>query len=155
MTTRGGFRFRAAAALEMRRRAEDAAAAVLARKEAETRAVEDALAMSERARLDALATAAGQAAQGIDAVALEWHRNWIVRLQAAVAAGHEDVCRARDAANEARRQWQVARQRRLALERLRDRAVARHRAEEHRREAAMIDEAARMKFAAPDPGAGE
>jgi flagellar export protein FliJ len=55
-----------------------------------------------------------------------------------------------DAVETAKRAWQLARQRFLALERLRERAVARHRAETHRQELKVIDELARIRFVMPD-----
>jgi flagellar export protein FliJ len=148
------FRFRAAAALDLRRRQEDAAAAVLGEAEARFHEVSSAFAAAEAARGRALADQAAQASRGIDIATLFWHRNWIIRLQATV----DDVrvqLRARAATvDEARRAWQMARRRRLVLERLRDRALRRFRADEQRVELKEMDELARIRFVMPDAGDG-
>ena len=146
------FRFRAAAALEIRRRDEDAAAAVLARNEANYRAIEARCHDAERARTAALAEQAAQPTRGIDVATLFWHRNWIVRLQAVVSDLRLELRAAADGVTTARQAWQFARRRRLALERLRDRALARHRADAQREELKVIDELARVRFTTPGAG---
>src|SRR5262245_33841780 len=122
------FKFRAAAALDMRRKEEDAAALELARKDASFRQIEAALQSAENARETALADQHAQSQQGIDIATLFWHRNWIVRLQATVVNLRADRHAAQQAVQIARQAWQLAKRRRLSLERLRDRALARHRA---------------------------
>ena len=140
------FRFRAAAALDMRRREEDAAALELARKDASFRQIEAALLSAEETRETALADQHTQSQQGIDIATLFWHRNWIVRLQATVVNLRADRNAAQQAVQIARQAWQLAKRRRLSLERLRDRALARHRADEQREELKVIDELARVRF---------
>lgn len=140
------FRFRAAAALDMRRREEDAAALELARKDASFRQIEAALLSAEETRETALADQHAQSQQGIDIATLFWHRNWIVRLQATVVNLRADRNAAQQAVQIARQAWQLAKRRRLSLERLRDRALARHRADEQREELKVIDELARVRF---------
>ena len=146
------FKFRAAAALDMRRKAEDAAALELARKDASFRQIEASLQSAEHARENALADQHSQSQKGIDIATLFWHRNWIVRLQATVVDLRADVNTAQQAVLVARQAWQLAKRRRLSLERLRDRAQARHRADEQREELKVIDELARVRFTTPDPG---
>ena len=146
------FKFRAAAALDIRRKAEDAAALELARKDASFRQVEASLQSAERARETALADQHAQSQRGIDIATLFWHRNWIVRLQATVVDLRADVNTAQQAVLVARQAWQLAKRRRLSLERLRDRAQARHRADEQREELKVIDELARVRFTTPDAG---
>lgn len=140
------FRFRAAAALEMRRKAEDDAARELAKKEAVFRRIEASLTAAEAARTTALANQHTQAQQGIDVSTLFWHRNWIVRLQATVVDLRAELRTAREAVDAARHTWQLAKRDRLSLERLRDRALARYRADEQREELKVIDELARIRF---------
>lgn len=146
------FRFRAAAALDMRRREEDAAALELARKDASFRQIVAALQSAEDAKESALADQHAQSQQGIDIATLFWHRNWIVRLQATVVSLRADRFAAQQAVQIARQAWQLAKRRRLSLERLRDRALARHRADEQREELKVIDELARVRFTTPDAG---
>ena len=146
------FKFRAAAALDIRRKAEDAAALELARKDASFRQIEAALESAQRARETALADQHAQSQQGIDIATLFWHRNWIVRLQATVVDLRADTNTAQQAVLVARQAWQLAKRRRLSLERLRDRAQARHRADEQREELKVIDELARVRFTTPDAG---
>jgi flagellar export protein FliJ len=140
------FRFRAAAALDLRQREENAAALELARKEAEFRKAEASTAAAEAARSQALEDQHSQAGRGIDMATLFWHRNWIIRLQATVVDLRAEQRAALTALDAAKRAWQMARQRRLTLERMRDRALIRHRASEHRQELKVIDELARVRF---------
>lgn len=140
------FRFRAQPALDLRQKEEDAAEAALARAEARfsasKQAVDDALAKeaaADAARADAVRA-------GTTSHALLWHRNWMVALAAAVETCRREMNRQEAAVAEARQAWYVARRRRLMLERLRDRALARHRAAEQRVELQQIDELARMRF---------
>jgi len=146
------FKFRAAAALEIRRKEEDAAALELARKDANYRQIESALQSAERARESALADQHAQSQRGIDIATLFWHRNWIIRLQATVVDLRVESHAAQQAVEIARQAWQLAKRRRLSLERLRDRAQARHRADEQREELKVIDELARVRFTTPDAG---
>ena len=140
------FRFRAAAALEIRRKAEDDAALELAKKEAVFRRFEASLQAAEDARTAALADQHTQSQRGIDVATLFWHRNWIVRLQATVVDLRAELRTAREAVNTARQAWQLAKRDRLSLERLRDRALSRYRADEQREELKVIVELARVRF---------
>ena len=149
------FRFRAKAALELRQQQEQAAAAALARFEAEFREAEASCAAVERQRLIAQGEQIAQARHGIDASTLFWHRNWIVRLQATVDELRMEMRRRADLAEAARRAWQLARQRHLALDRMRQRSFARHRAAEGREERRDIDEVARLRFTVPPMGREE
>ena len=146
------FKFRAAAALDLRQRDEDAAATVLARKEAGFREIEAARAAAERTREAALADQLALSTRGIDMATLFWHRNWIVRLQGAVVDLRAEEKAAGTAVQQAREAWQAARRKRLALERLRDRALVRYRADEQREELKAIDELARVRFTGPVMG---
>lgn len=140
------FRFRAAAALDVRKQQEDAALTEAARREALRRDAEQRVA-SIRAERDAAAMRLAQAsAAGIDAGDHAWHRNWITALGAASERAAHDAVTAAHAWDEARRAWQEARKRRLVLERLRDRALRRFRHEELRREQRVIDELAQVRF---------
>lgn len=140
------FRFRAQPALDLREKEEDAAEAALVRAEAQfsasKRTVDEAIgreAAAEAARADAVRV-------GTASHTLLWHRNWITALAAAVETCRREMNRQEAVVAEARQAWYVARRRRLMLERLRDRALARHRAVEQRVELQQIDELARMRY---------
>jgi flagellar export protein FliJ len=140
------FRFRAQAALEQRRREEDAAEAALVRAEAHFSAAREALAEAV-ARHGAGATAQDTAVRGgTPGHMVVWHRNWITGLAAAVEVRRREMNRHEAVVAEARTAWFVTRRKRLMLERLRERALARHRVVEQRWEAKQIDELARMRF---------
>lgn len=149
------FRFRAAAALDLRRQQEDAAAAVLGQAEARFHELSGAFSASEAARAQAQADQAAQAREGIDAATLFWHRNWIIRLKATVDDCAAQVRAQSVTVNDCRRKWQQARRRRLVLERLRDRNLMRHRAHEQQVELKEMDELARIRFVMPDAGSEE
>ena len=146
------FRFRAAAALDLRHRQEEAAAAVLAQAEAKFREVSSACAAAEVQRARARADQLEQSTRGIDVATLYWHRNWIIRLQAVIDDLAAQMRAGALAVDEARRTWQLARRRRLVLERMRERALTRHRANEQRAELKTIDELARIRFVMPETG---
>ena len=144
------FHFRAAAALDLRRREETTAAAALSRAEARFHEAE-----AERDRADAERAAAQAdlvtiARRGIDPGVLEWHRNWIVRLTAAVDALARDVDAQSRAVKQAEQHWRDARRRRLTLERMRERAWRRYQQEQQRQELKVIDELARLRFVMAD-----
>lgn len=142
------FRFRAAAALAWRLRLEEAAAAHLARAEAALRAAIDDRDAASAALAAARTVAADRTRDGIDGATLGWHRNWIVSRAAAMTAREADVAARTADVTAARAAWHDARRRRLALERVRDRALRRFRQEQDRIEMKMLDEMARLRFLA-------
>jgi flagellar export protein FliJ len=146
----GPFRFRAAVVLELRRREEQAAVAAMAHAEARFREAGDAIAAEEVRRQTSQHDLAALQRRGADLGTLLWHRNWIDRLAGEVERlrGERDE-RARQV-QEAGRLWHDARRRRLALERMRDRAWARFQREELRQEQKAMDELARIRHVMPD-----
>ena len=146
------FKFRAAAALDLRRRQEQDAARDLARAEAAFREAERVLASGERAHAQAQQAQAVQARSSIGIAALFWHRNWIARLHTTVADLRAEVRKCAEGVAAAEAAWRRARQRRMALDRLRDRAWARYQAEEQRQERLVIDELARLRFTMLEEG---
>jgi flagellar export protein FliJ len=148
----GPFRFRAARALEVRHRQEDAAAAALARNEAALVLARRAW-TAARARFDdANRTLVRVGRAGIDAETWLWHRNWIAQLSGKVDNCGQQIVRTTALVNEARQAWFEARQRRRMLDRLRERAWQRHRLAEQREEAKAMDELARARFTTPPVG---
>jgi len=140
------FRFRAAAALEARRRQEDDAAAEFTRKDGLKHEADARCEQIEIERRDAGAALIASQEQGQDSAMQGWHRNWITGLSAAAHVAAVNAAEAAQAVEVSRRVWQEARKKRLVLERLRDRAWRRFRHEETLREQRVIDELARVRF---------
>lgn len=144
------FRFRAAAALELRHQQETAAATELARAEARFHEAQARVAQAEVDRRGAQETERAAARRGSDAGTLDWHRNWIIRLAVTVDALKGEVDVRALAVRQAEQTWRDARRRRLALERMRERAWRRYQQEQQRQELKVIDELARLRFVMPD-----
>jgi flagellar export protein FliJ len=140
------FRFRAAAALEARRRQEDDALAECTRKDGLKLAADQRCVDVARRRTEAAHALVDAETRGEDGATLAWHRNWISGLAGAAEVAARDAVLATDAVAVARRAWQDARKKRLVLERLRDRAWRRFQHDEARREQRVIDELARVRF---------
>lgn len=148
------FKFRAQAALDLRRTQEDEAAAALARVEAAYHAAQAAETGAMTDRQSACDTLQAAERSGIGAGALEWHWNWIHRLSGEIGRRRRELESCRAAVTAAERAWHDARRRRLVLERLRERAVRRHQQAESRRELKAVDELARLRFVMPDAATG-
>lgn len=144
------FRFRAAVALDLRRKQETTAATALAVAEAEFRAAEALAAQTDIDRRTAQNQQMAVARQGCDVATLLWHRNWIVRMSHDLAERRRRVEKLALLARDAEARWRKARQKRLALERMRERAWRRFQQNEHRQEAKVIDELARLRYVMPD-----
>jgi flagellar export protein FliJ len=148
------FRFRAAAALDLRRQQETTAGAALAREQARLTALRATRDDVDRARREAQDRALSQERHGTDGASLLWHRNWIVNLGTTVDRLAGDCDRQTAVLRDAERAWHDARRRRLALERMRDRAWRRYEDTERRRELKELDELARVRHAAIDDRSG-
>jgi flagellar export protein FliJ len=146
------FRFRAEAALELRRREEADALAAHTQAEALFSEADRAWTAAGAARQAAEADLALLQRHGTGMDTVLWHRNWFVRLASDVErlAGDRDECdRARQVAREA---WQTARRRKLALERLREQAWRAFQQDAVRAELKVIDELARIRFLMDEAG---
>jgi flagellar export protein FliJ len=140
------FRFRAQPALDLRRREHDATQRALARADSERQRARDLVDAADRGLADARSDA-DDASRGLKSRAeLEWYRFWIIRLNRERAALEAalGVCVA--AVAEARAAGLAARQRREALERLRQKAYAAHLHAEAAAERKIIDELATQRF---------
>ncbi len=144
------FRFRAAAALELRRKQETEAGTALALAEAELRASEQLAAQADAARRSAQQQLASIERRGSDVETLLWHRNWIVRLSNDLTERHQRVNELAELVRQAEERWRQARQRRLALERMYERALRRFKQDQLRQELKVIDELARLRYVMPD-----
>lgn len=140
------FRFRAAAALEVRRRQEDDSLAICLRKDAEKHVADQRCVEVADKRKAASSELIEAQNRSDDFATLTWHRNWITGLSAAADAAAADAAKAAEACNAARQVWQEARKKRLVLERLRERAWKRFLKDEARREQQALDELARVRF---------
>jgi flagellar export protein FliJ len=146
------FRFRAAAALELRQQQENAAATLLSRAEAAFHAARAAVDDAERQKQLAQEHALSVERRGTDGQTLLWHRNWIVHLSHGVDASKRDAETCAATVRKAEELWREARKRRLALERMRERAWRRYEDDERRSEMKVIDELARLRFIANEAG---
>ena len=141
------FKFRADAALEMRRQQDEEAQGALGAAATAMRDAEAALRASERLAVDAGNRAREAEMAGCDMTALTWHRNWMVRQRADIAAHRDtverrraDVARATTAAHDARRRFR-------ALEALKERAWEDYLRDERRAEQKELDRLATMQYA--------
>jgi flagellar protein FliJ len=146
------FRFRAAAALELRRQQETAAATDLARAEAQLREAEARVANAEAQRRTAQDQQQTAERHGSDAGTLAWHRNWIARLAGTVEALAQEVIARTLVVRQGEQRWREARRNRLALERMRERAWRRYQQSQQREELKVIDELARLRFVLSEMG---
>jgi len=144
------FRFRAAAALDLRRKQETDAGTALARAEAELRASEEFATQAETVRRAAQQQLTATERAGSDVATLVWHRNWIVRLSNDLTESRRQVNIRAEAVRQAETRWRQARQRKLALERMHERALRRFKQDQLRQELKAIDELARLRFVMPE-----
>jgi flagellar export protein FliJ len=138
----GPFRFRLAAVLSVWQKREEAAFAIFQRESAAVAAAKadvDAR-LAARAEAQRAASAAWHEPGGMAESA--WHRNWITHLTVEVDAARGRVARCEARERDARAVWQRARRDRRVMERLRDRAQARHAAETRRVELVEMNERA-------------
>jgi flagellar export protein FliJ len=142
------FRFRAQAALDLRRRELDAAQRELARAERDRDAARRRLADADASRQRAADEAAGKMRGVTQASELQWYQSWILRLD------HERrtyaaMLTAREAAVSVAAQACIYAKRRCeSLERLREKGLAAHDGAEAAAERKLIDELATRRYAA-------
>jgi len=142
------FRFRAHAALDVRRRIEEDARKALAVEEERRRQADARAADAARAMCVARETLTDAQRGGVSGAELGWHQSWITRQRLEVDARSRDAATSAAAVDRAVTSVQAAHQRRRTLERLRDRMAARHRAETVRHEQKEIDQLASLRFTA-------
>lgn len=140
------FRFRAQAALDLRRREHEAAQRELARADAERQRAHVRVEAAGRALAAARGEADGDAHRPDSRPRLEWYQFWILRLERERAVLCEGLRASETAAAGARARCLEAQRRRESLERLREKAGASHAAAESAAERKMIDELAARRF---------
>lgn len=140
------FRFRAAGALDLRKKLEDDARLVLTRAQ-NAAAMADAGLVTARAELeDAGVRLVSVQTTGAPVWLIDWHRSWILKR-----SRDADVCRQRAAAAhaivaQATAILREAHKKRRVLERLRDRLATRYARDVERQELAQMNELATMRY---------
>lgn len=142
------FRFRPAAALELRAAEEDRASRQLAHTRADLQAADQRATDAVDAALAASEELQRHHAEGSEAWRLAWHRSWIARQRHEVTMTRDAAVRSAAAVTHATAAVHAARQRRRALERLRDRAWQRHKTEVTRHEDKDMNLLANLRFLA-------
>jgi flagellar export protein FliJ len=115
------FRFRAQAALELRRTQDEDAQRALGAAMRATSAAADALARAERDLVEAHQRALAEEAKATNTTRAIWYRNWIKWQQAVIAAARSALEARRDEERQAAARAMETRRRLRSLERLRDR----------------------------------
>jgi flagellar export protein FliJ len=148
------FRFRAAAALELRRKEEEAARLRLARAQTDLQharqRVADAEDATRRAGEELTTTQSG----GTEAWRISWHQSWIRRQRLEAEACRRTVAVSATLVERATASVSIAHQKRRVLERLRERAVERHRQVADRHATNEMNQLANLRFLAQAAGAG-
>jgi len=141
------FRFRPQAALDLRRREEDAAALAVSEARVASDRAAEAYAAAQTAFDAGFAQAAAADAEGGSVTASVWHRNWIRSLRRELVRTEAHAEDRRVQLGAAEQALVVARERVRALERLRERAWAAHLECERREEQKAMDDLATLRFA--------
>lgn len=140
------FRFRAASALDLRKRHEEAAQLMLTRAQ-NAAALADRKLVTARAALDHASTQLAVAQrEGAPGWLIGWHRSWILRQSRDVDVCHQHVATAQSIVAKATEVLREAHKKRRVLERLRDRLAARHARALQAEELAHMNELATMRF---------
>jgi hypothetical protein len=142
------FRFRAAAALDIRRKQEDAARLIAAQAELVLAAARERTEAAHGSMLDGGHQLLDDLRGGSEAWRVRWHRDWIERqrLEVEQRARERDE-RAAQAATAAVAVREALKRRRV-LERLRDRALRRHRKAAHDSHVKEMNELATLRYVA-------
>jgi flagellar protein FliJ len=142
------FRFRAAAALDMRRKQEDVARLEAAKAELaataagqRSRAAREEVAEGERRLEDAQR-------EGAEIFRVQWHRAFIEKQRLEAQARQEELDARTAEAGKAREAVTEAMKRRRVLERLRDRALRKYRRLAHDQDVRDMNELATLRFVA-------
>lgn len=116
------FRFRAQAAIDLRRREYDEARRLLARASLDLRAAQDVFDDARARHLSAREDWGREMAQGIESARSQWYRFWIIRLEHEQAVCARAVTAREREVSLASAACLTARQRLESLERFRDKA---------------------------------
>ena len=142
------FRFRAAAALDLRRRQEDDARLAHVRAEQEARDAAARVANAGAAVDRAVEERTSTEREGMDAWLMTWHRSWITRLRLDVTVQQQHAVASNATASRAAASVQKAHQRRRTLERLRERGLRRYDTDVQRSELKEMNLLAGLRYVA-------
>jgi flagellar export protein FliJ len=148
------FRFRAAAALDLRRKEEESARLRFAKAQADLHHAQQRVADADHAAMEAAAHLATAHAAGTEAWRLSWHQSWIRKQRLEADACRRTVAVSATIAERAAASVSIAHQKRRVLERLRERALERHRQAADRHATNEMNELANLRFLAQAAGAG-
>ena len=141
------FRFRPQAALDLRKREEDAAQLVVAQARVESDRAAQAYAAAEAALDAGMARTAAVDLAGGSVTDTIWHRNWIRSLRRELVRAEAQAEDRRVQLEAAEQALVVARGRVKALGQLRERAWTAHLERERRDEQRAMDDLATLRFA--------
>jgi flagellar export protein FliJ len=148
------FRFRAAAALDLRRKEEESARLRLARAQTDLQHARQRVVDADRAASDAAEHLATAQSGGTEAWRIGWHQSWIRRQRLDAAACRRTVAVSATVAEHAAASVSIAHQKRRVLERLRERALERHRQAADRHATNEMNQLANLRYLAQAAGGG-
>lgn len=140
------FRFRASVVLDLRRKEEDAARKRLVQAQTAADRAETRVLAARQGVVDAAGALDAAQSAGTEGWRLGWHQSWIGKQRLEVEACRQAAVASTAAVEHATASVGSARQRRRALERLRDRAWQRHQLETIRQESREMNMAANLRY---------
>src|SRR5581483_44574 len=142
------FRFRAAAALEIRRKQEDQARIALQRAESALQTAHSGLRAAMDAESDAKDALCAAQSAGTPAYLIGWHRSWIVNRQSEVEVQRLNVAKAGALVARETAILRDAHRKRRTLERLRDRSWRKYQVEAARQDVRDMNDLAGLRYIA-------
>lgn len=148
------FRFRAAAALELRRKEEESARLQLAQAQQLLQQAQQRVADADHATSAASDHLTTAQSGGTEAWRISWHQSWIRSRRLEAEACRRTVTVSATLADRAAASVSIAHQKRRVLERLRERALERHRQTADRHATNEMNLLANLRYLAQASGSG-
>lgn len=142
------FRFRAASALDLRKKQEDQARLALGRAQNAAALAEAQLETAQTHAASASARLVALQEEGAQAWLISWHRSWIAQQARVVETRRRELAHATAVVTTAGETVREAHKQRRVLERLRDRLAARHARALERYELNQMNELAGLRYLA-------
>ena len=142
------FRFRASAALDLRRKEEESARLRLAQAQNALAHTQQRVIDADSSVRDAGARFVAMQSEGTQAWQLSWHQSWIRKQRLDADACRKTAAVSASVVERATASVSVAHQKRRALERLRERAWRRHELETGRQESRDMNQLANLRYLA-------